>query len=435
MTDNLSPIQNILDISTKAFEKGLNIAKVKTKDFSKAFAKDVAQAGKDALKFSSAITVGAVGAMTVLTKKSLEATDALAKFADKIGEDITVVRGFQKLAEESGMSVRSMNSALEKSARRLGDAAQGGGAAAKTIERLGLNVDELRQMRPSELMKTFGASINELGSREEKLAAISAVFGDEQRGLINIFDQGNDVFDTTIAKVEGVGAAISRVDAAKIEIANDAMADLQLISEGVGNSLASEVAPILSAVSKELFSAAAASGGFRDVVRDMVEKTMKGVAFMAQSIEGVELVWLSLKFAGQSAFLAILEGMTFVANGINNIIKKVQGAINQVKSFANSMLGFLDRVSGKDSGIRFDVVAPDGNQVIGDFVESMKASMKDSEQTNAFLGEANDRLNKAQTAQAVGNLASQFGGSFEGFGKSANKAAKGSGPSTSAGTN
>ena len=95
--------------------------------------------------------------------------------------------------------------------------------------------------------------------------------------LNQISDEG---LQPTIDNLEKYGIAINRIDAAKVEAANDAWLKSEEILGGVANKLTIELAPYVQEVAEQF--ALASEGGleFADNIKGAIETTVRSVAFM-----------------------------------------------------------------------------------------------------------------------------------------------------------
>ena len=82
--------------------------------------------------------VGGAG-MGALVKQSLAVNDALAKTADRLGLTTEALAGLQHAAELTGAGTKTLDMALQRMTRRIGEAATGSGAAKDAITELGLS--------------------------------------------------------------------------------------------------------------------------------------------------------------------------------------------------------------------------------------------------------------------------------------------------------
>src|SRR5690606_15545990 len=132
-------------------------------------------------------------------------------------------------------------------ARRVGEFhASGGGPAAKWIERLNLDIDELARLRPSELFMKYGEAIRGLNTTGEKFAAISALMGDEARSLLPAIEQGAGAFAEYEAEAKRLGLTLDTTQNRHIKAVNDAMDVLKNSVSGASLQLAATFAPAIT---------------------------------------------------------------------------------------------------------------------------------------------------------------------------------------------
>ena len=125
--------------------------------------------GKAAGGLSSSLKVLAVAAAATFglraiksfVSDTLDSIDAMAKMSARIGISVEDLKGLRLAATQAGSSASDLDKSLEKMNKRLGSAAQGGGAAAKTIKQLGLNTQELIDAGTAEAFKMIADKISE----------------------------------------------------------------------------------------------------------------------------------------------------------------------------------------------------------------------------------------------------------------------------------
>lgn len=199
--------------------------------------------GITGLKLAVAAIVGVGTGFGLMVKKQFEVNDALAKTADKLGINIQKLKAIQLQNELYGISTDKTNSSLDRMVKRLGEAANGQGSAAKTLKDLNLNAQELISLAPDEAYLKISGAVRELGTQYEKNAAVAALFGREGISLVSAIDSGTDSFIRAQREVKDFGTAITRDGAAKIEAANDSMTRARESVSGLATRISQELAP------------------------------------------------------------------------------------------------------------------------------------------------------------------------------------------------
>lgn len=335
--------------------------------------------------------LAAAAGLTALTVKSFESADALAKSAEKIGIGTQKLASLNRLAVQAGGSVGGMQEALVKASKRLGEFnATGGGAAGIWLKRLNLDTKELATLSPDQLFEKYSDAIGGLNNRGEKLAAISSLMGDESRSLIGLVDQGSAAFEASQAEVEKYGLALNGVDSAKIEAANDAIFKVKERFTGIGNVIASKVAPIVTAIANRFLD----SGTEADVMGNIVDKVMDGIAvgagIVADAIFGWKIIFAATRVLALEFVAGVVGGFAKIERAIiivkNKMSEAFGGDLIDVRS------GFLTQV--EDS---LKASSKHANQVL----QELAASERPSEALGRALAKA--RIEAEQTAQATAN--------------------------------
>jgi hypothetical protein len=218
-----------------------------------------------------------VGAFAAFVQSSAQAADQLAKTADRLGVTTERLQALRFAARSAGADVSVLDKALFEAQKRLSDAAQSGsGPAADWISRLNLNIGALRGLAPDQLFERYAASIAQLSSRADQLNAIQGLMGKGTEQLLNLIDGGSAALQQAAADVDQLGLSLSRVDAAQVEAANDAIDRLKAVSEGVGQRIAVALSPYVAAFANQLVEA----GKQGDTLRAKLESTARTAFYL-----------------------------------------------------------------------------------------------------------------------------------------------------------
>ena len=132
-------------------------------------------------------------------------------------------------------------------------------------------------------------ALNKNVTASERAAVAGDLFGTRNAAAIQQLDPGT--IAEAARQVEIFGLNLSDVDAAKVEMANDAMSTFGLLTDGIGKQLTVQLAPILKAVGDEFLNSADEAGGLGNQVEDAVEMAVSALAFMVDAGDGVGRVF------------------------------------------------------------------------------------------------------------------------------------------------
>ena len=274
-------------------------------------------------KWGAAGTVAGAAIIAGVVNSSRKSIDVLAKKSDQLGIATEKLAAFQHLGELTGVSTQSMNSSLERMSKRLGEAAQGMGAARPQLERLNLSATELVKLAPDEQYKALAEAVKGLSTQSEKAAAVAALFGREGLALLNTIEAGAEGFAAAESDVAAFGTAISRVDAAKVEEANDSFERVQEALKGVATQLTVQLAPMMKVIADRFVNAARESGGFTDQIVAGLNLTIEAVAFLGDTIRGLQVVW-------KLAEVAAMGFISLTLTGLDELQRAAAGALSWI---------------------------------------------------------------------------------------------------------
>jgi len=293
--------------------------------------------------------VGLVGAagFGAIIKASLASNDALAKTADKIGITTTALVGLRHAAELTGVSSNTMDMALQRMTRRIAEAGQGSGEAVGALAELGLNARELGALPLDQQMGKIADAMGGVERQSDKVRLAMKLFDSEGVALVNTLAGGSAGLTEMAAQTEHLGAAITRVDAAQIEAANDAFTKAKLAMTGITNQMTVALAPILEAISTMFFQASMDSADFGNTGQKVADALVTGFARIASAIHNVVLVAKIVK-------LGFMELGSYIAEKLIPIFNGVIKVYNGIAEFLGKPLisnGLQDFVDGAKTGM------------------------------------------------------------------------------------
>jgi len=272
---------------------------------SKDLDKLLAQTGKGLASFGNKLEkaafagIAAAGAaaaasLVALTVSSMSTIDAQSKLAHRLADTVENVQTLQYAADLAGVPVEALATSSGKLNQRLAEAARtGAGPAHDALRRLGLEAGKLLQMGTADRLATIADRMTELGYTTAQQADVLRQFGVRGQELLSLFEEGGDAIRAAAKDVRDFGVATSRIDAVKIEQANDAWTTARLVLTGIGNQLAVTLAPVIKDVADRFVAAARESGGFGEVIRSVVRRAFVGFGDLLGAIYDMRLGWAS----------------------------------------------------------------------------------------------------------------------------------------------
>jgi len=297
---SLPPLNVIIGADTSRLEAGLSRAR----------------RGITLFAGAAGAALGAVTAgLTALTVRSMGTIDAQAKLARALGGTTAAVQAMDRAANRAGVGQGEFASAAAGLNRRLGEIIVTGSGAEDTFRALGLTAQQLAGMDVDERFASIADAMRRAGMSSQQMAYHLRQLGVRQANVIQLLQQGGDDIRASRRAVEEFGVAVSEVDAAAIERANDAIADIGLVFTGIGNQLAVTIAPLLERMAVRFTDLAREGGAVRTAIDRLVEgfgrlaEVVTSDAFIDAAVSALEGL---MRFAGGAA-----EALVFLANNFS----------------------------------------------------------------------------------------------------------------------
>ncbi len=302
---------------TKAFSKGLTGARKRLAKFSKS----IPGANINIAKLGAGMAAAAAGGMALLVKRSLSAIDATTKMADRLGLSTEALSKLQFAAKLSGVKVETLSLGLQRMTRRIAEAGQGTGEAKAAIKELGLDVKTLAGLNPDEQFRLIADAMEGVKFQGDRVRLAMRLFDSEGVALINTMVGGAAALDKMGDEADRLGLTFDRVDAAKIEAANNAFIRLGSAITGAANTLAIQLAPFLEAAANEFVAMGTSGEGMGEKVVNAFEFVLKAIAKAADFIKLLQSGWKFLQATAQLAITGMVKGLGFLLTKFESVLK------------------------------------------------------------------------------------------------------------------
>jgi hypothetical protein len=243
--------------------------------------------------------------------------------------------GMQHAGELAGVSGEGLTVALRGIAKTSVDAARGGEEAGRAYRLLNINAAEFVKL-PMDRQLTI--VIDKLGAVENvalRNALAQQVMGKQAGEAMGLVAEGSEAFVKAAADAEAWGLAINRVDAAKLEMANDSIKRAEAAAKGLFTQIALAVAPGVKTLMDYFADSSAEARGFRDQVTSGSETAIEAIGKLADVIQGLRFAWVGAKLGVAEFFDAIAEGFSAAAttgalDAVGDVLKTLPGAMGLV---------------------------------------------------------------------------------------------------------
>jgi hypothetical protein len=363
----------------------------------------IASGGAALAAYAAAAAAAGAAIAAALVVKGLDAVDTQAKLARTLNTTSASMATLKRAGDLSGVSMDQISQAGKQLSINLGKAADGTGKQAEALNRLNLSADKLASLPLDERIMAVNSAIKAQIPAAEQAAVAAELFG--ARAAMSIGLLNPEGIADARRQTELFGKALSEVDAAKVEAANDAMSTFKMAAEGVSQQLAVKFAPILTAIGKLFEEATEKAGGIGPVTTRAFNMAIDAAAFLLDAVEGVKRVF---DIAGRAIAVA-MHGAVYAVLGVADaIINGPVWATNELINLLNKLpgvkIGNLG-ISGLGETIKAEMAIAAGAiaEGVADIADLVTAPLTTGDRFKKFVAEAEAAAEAAaQAAVAAG---------------------------------
>ena len=179
--------------------------------------------------------------------------------------------------------------------KSLGDANTIGGPAASALAQMGLSAKTLASESPDQAFTQIADGLKAIQNPAARAQLAMDLFGKSGQELLPLMMQGSEGIKAAEEQAAKLGLTFNRVDAAKVEMANDAMTRLQGVVEGAAQTLAIDLAPFIDAVATKLMNVSTSGRGVASYITEGFGTVLQVLADLSDLLAVVEAGWQLLR--------------------------------------------------------------------------------------------------------------------------------------------
>jgi len=276
----------------------------------------------------------AVAGLAYQTAQSMQNMDELAKTADRVGASTEGFIALQHGAELAGVSSEQLTGALERFNRFSGEVERGSNLAAGALGKLGINAKAFAGASFEQRIGMVSSALAGIESPAMRASVGMQLFGRSGSGLTAFLATGPAALAEAARDADALGISFSRIDAAKVEGANDAISRLWASVEGLGNQFAIALSPAIEdAANKAAYFIGSIAGD--SSLQGWIQDTTAGI------LGGAGAVWdVVSNIPG-----LIINGLTVIGAGIGGTMSTIQLTVLEgLYSLVDNAIAVMDQL-------------------------------------------------------------------------------------------
>ena len=177
--------------------------------------------------------------------------ESTGELAERLGASIEKTSELAYVAQVAGVSLQEFGNFMEKGAAKLGEARIEGGKAAEAFTQIGLSIEELARLDPTEQFIRISEAIRGFDKGLQSRLAMD-IYGKKMGQMLNILKMSSAEFETLRAGALGTGNVLTETDVQEVAKSNMALRQLQAAFDGMAKQIAIEISPALTGLANAL---------------------------------------------------------------------------------------------------------------------------------------------------------------------------------------
>ena len=265
-------------------------------------------------RVSMGLLAGAAG-IGLLINQNRKLIDEMAKLSDRVNITTEDLAAYQLLVELNGDTQENFTKSIEKMTKSIGEAARGVGTGKEALADMGIEVSEIINLNAGQQFEVIARAISQYENQATQATLASDIFGRSGVKLLNTIREVDGGLEKARAEVEEYGLAISRVEAARVEEANDQLLRASRVMRGLGTQLTVDLAPLISVVADEFVQAATEGDRMGTIVTNAIGGALKVTGVFLDGIRGVKVIFAGVKIAAQGFGFAAVGAFKLITEG------------------------------------------------------------------------------------------------------------------------
>lgn len=316
-----------LSVKKDEFTKALDKAKKELTDFGSS----LVGIGAGVAGLGTAIT----GSLTAALLHFSDVGSALDDISQRTGVSATAIAEFGYAADMAGTNIDSVEGALKRMARNLGEIGPEGAKTTAALEAIGLSSERIAELSPEDQFQAIADGIAAVQNPTKKAATAMALFGESGRQLIPMFE----TLQAMRQEARDFGLAPSPESVSAAAEIGDAIDRVRKVISATIFEIGAAIAPMASDVLKSMLSVANAVRKFVVENKSLIVTAAKvgailiavggaiagvGVAFIGA---GVALSAISAAISGFAAAMGVVVSVGALVSSVIGLILSPVGLL------------------------------------------------------------------------------------------------------------
>jgi len=310
---------------------------------------------------------GAAAGLGAFVKVNTDAIDRLGKTASKLGINVELLQQLRFAADQTGIAQETLDMAMQRFIRRVGEAQNGTGEAKAALEELGIQLKNSDGSFKStkDVLFEVADGIQNTEDASTRLRLAFKFFDSEGAALVNTLKGGSAGLNDFFNEANDLGLIIDKQTTAAFEKFADTTSILFKQIKTVVQYVIAAFLPILQSMAERfsdlIVKAGKLAGGFKSLGRDiavsMVNGLEKAIVAMAQFANGVTSIARTFGFfeeavididALRAKFDGIRTSITTVKEPLEEVNEEIKETGKSVEKLSQPVMAFISEIGNTE---------------------------------------------------------------------------------------
>ncbi|WP_020414341.1 hypothetical protein [Microbulbifer variabilis] len=195
-------------------------------------------------------TTAALGLFNFV-KSTADSGNQAIDTANKLGFTVEGLQQYRFAAERSGITAKTFDMSAQNMIKGITAAAKGDVKASSALKDLGLDAQNLAQMKPEEQLKVIADAMVTIESQSKRISIADKLFGSQGIDMVNMLGGGSSGLEQMHQEANATGNVLDRKQLQLAADFNTSWLKLTTTLTGFKNLLATELMPTLMSMFKD----------------------------------------------------------------------------------------------------------------------------------------------------------------------------------------
>lgn len=292
-------------LDSAQFSKGVAAAKTSLGKLDASFAKF----GNMAVTGFASVSAGLAAVSAAVIKVSGE-VDKLGKTSAKLGLSTNGLQELRHAADLAGVPIATLETSMQRFARRVGEAAKGTGVLKDELKAQGVELkDSKGVMRPViDIFKDYADAVQKAGSQQEKLRLLIKAFDTEGGKMFEMVKNGRTGINEAIQDFTKLGYYVGPKFTENSAAFQDNLTRINLWLDGLGKRIVDKVLPAFVSMSNSFVDFLRNSQALRvsvSIFAEIISGFIGSLRTLAATVYALAPPWEYVAVAAGSVFVAM----------------------------------------------------------------------------------------------------------------------------------